>query len=152
MSYSFNKITIPLLKDSEKFLIWSIREWIMSVMTGNDPLPKLTCGYSKVLIQEAVMPFDKLMRIISYYYYIPIDVKCHCSNLLGRTELDMLCLLSSIQNQINLNLNKLIKISNSQKFEELIQYSTKFVETLDKYFITNRVHTSIKSHNFPLFI
>ena len=102
MQSKFNQITVPDLKDTEKLLIWSTREWIISIMTGNDPLPKLTYWYSKVLIQEAVMPFDKLMRIISYYYYIPIDVKCHCSNLLGRTELDMLCLLSSIQNQINL--------------------------------------------------
>jgi len=132
LSHSSKKITIPLLKDSEKLLIWSIREWIISIMTGNDPLPKLASGYNKVLIQEAVMPFDKIMRIISYYYLIPIDVKCHCSNFLGRTESDMLCLLSSIQNRINLNLKELIKISNSEKFEELIQYSTMFVESLNK--------------------
>ena len=93
MLNSSNKIILPLLKDSEKLLIWSIREWIINIMNGNDPLPKLTCGYTKFLIQEAVMPFDQLMRIISYYYCVPIDIKCHCSNLLGRTESDLLCLL-----------------------------------------------------------
>ena len=127
-----NKIILPLLKDSEKLLIWSIREWIINIMNGNDPLPKLTSGYTKFLIQEAVMPFDQLMRIISYYYCAPIDIKCHCSNLLGQTESDLLCLSSSIQNQKDFNLNQLIKISNPEKLKELIQYSTKFVEILIK--------------------
>ncbi len=132
MLNSSNKIILPLLKDSEKLLIWSIREWIINIMNGNDPLPKLTSGYTKFLIQEAVIPFDQLMRIISYYYCVPIDIKCHCSNLLGRTESDLLFLLSSIQNQNDFNLNQIIKISNSEKLQELIKYSTKFVEILIK--------------------
>ena len=88
MQPELNLITVPNLKETEKFLIWSIREWIISIMRAKDPRPEIIKCFSKLLIQEAVIPFDKMMRIIGYNCCVPIDVRCHCSNLLGRTEID----------------------------------------------------------------
>ena len=115
-----NEIIVPNLNDPERLLIWSIREWVISVMRAKDPIPKLIEGFSKVLIQEAVMPFNKMMRTISYSSSLPIDVKCHCSNLIGRTEIDLLCLITIIQ------------IYNKQYHMEMLKESNKFVEGLNR--------------------
>ena len=127
-----NEIAVPNLNDPEKLLIWSIREWVISVMRAKDPIPKLIEGFSKVLIQEAVMPFNKMMRTISYSSSLPIDVRCHCSNLIGRTEIDLLCLIAIIQNKLKFDLNKIIKIYNKQYHMEMVKQSNKFVESLNR--------------------
>ena len=136
MQSKYNQITVPNLNDSEKLLIWSTREWIISIMRAKDPKPKIIKCFSKILIQEAVMPFDKMMRTIGYNCSIPIDVRCHCSNLLGRTEIDILCLISIIQNNLQFDLRKIIKISNKDNHSEMVKYSIKFVENLNKAKIT----------------
>ena len=107
-----NEIIVPNLNDPERLLIWSIREWVISVMRAKDPIPKLIEGFSKVLIQEAVMPFNKMMRSFSYSSSLPIDVRCHCSNLIGRTEIDLLCLIAIIQNKLQFDFDKVVKIYN----------------------------------------
>ena len=127
-----NIITVPNLKETEKFLIWSIREWIISIMRAKDPRPEIIKCFSKLLIQEAVMPFDKMMRIIAYNCCVPIDVRCHCSNLLGRTEIDLLCLISIIQNKLKVDLKKIIKLSNKDYHTEMINQSNKLVESLNR--------------------
>ena len=130
MLTNINEIIVPNLNDPERLLIWSIREWVISVMRAKDPIPKLIEGFNKVLIQESVMPFNKMMRTISYCSSLPIDVKCHCSNLIGRTEIDLLCLIAIIQNKLKFDLNKIIKIYNKQYHMEMLKHSNKFVESL----------------------
>ena len=132
MKSELNIITVPNLKETEKFLIWSIREWIISIMRAKDPSPEIIKCFSKLLIQEAVIPFDKMMRIIGYNCCVPIDVRCHCSNLLGRTEIDLLCLISIIQNKLKVDLKKIIKISNKDNHLEMINQSNKLVESLNR--------------------
>ena len=132
MKSRFNEINVPNLKDTEKLLLWSIREWIISIMRAKDPKQEIIKCFSKVLIQEAVMPFDKMMRTIGYNSYFPIDVRCHCSNLLGRTEVDLLCLISIIQNKIQLDLKKIIKISNKDNHLKMIKHCNELVENLNK--------------------
>ena len=136
-----NEILVPNLKDPERLLIWSIREWVINIMRAKNPIPKLIEGFSKVLIQEAVMPFDKMMRTIGYNSSVPIDVRCHCSNLIGRTEIDLLCLIAIIQNKLPFDFNKVIKISNKQNHMEMIRQSNKLVESL------NRVEIKIPVRN-----
>ena len=127
-----SEIAVPNLNDPERLLIWSIREWVICVMRGKDPIPKLIEGFSKVLIQEAVMPFDKMMRTIGYNCCVPIDVRCHCSNLLGRTEIDILFLISAIQNKLQVDLRKIIKISNENNHLKMIKQSNKIVKSLSR--------------------
>ena len=127
-----NEIVVPNLNDPERLLIWSIREWVISVMRAKDPIPKLIEGFNKVLIQEAVMPFNKMMKTISYSSSLLIDVRCHCSNLIGRTEIDLLCLIAIIQNKLKFDLNKIIKIYNKQYHMEMLKHSNKFVESLNR--------------------
>ena len=125
-------IAVPNLNHPERLLIWSIREWVISVMRAKDPIPKLIEGFSKVLIQEAVMPFNKMMRTISYSSSLPIDVKCHCSNLIGRTEIDLLCLIAIIQNKLPFDLDRIVKIYDKQYHMEMLKQSSKFVESLNR--------------------
>jgi hypothetical protein len=132
MYFKLNKTTVPNLQDTEKLLIWSIREWIISIMRAKDPRPEIIKCFSKILIQEAVMPFDKMMRTIGYNCCVPIDVRCHCSNLLGRTEIDILFLISAIQNKLQVELRKIIKISNENNHLEMIKQSNKIVESLSR--------------------
>ena len=132
MYFKLNKTTVPNLQDTEKLLIWSIREWIISIMRAKDPRPEIIKCFSKILIQEAVMPFNKMMKTISYSSSLPIDVKCHCSNLIGRTEIDLLCLIAIIQNKLKFDLNKIIKIYNKQYHMEMVKQSNKFVESLNR--------------------
>ena len=132
MQLELNIITVPSLKETKKFLIWSIREWIISIMRAKDPRPEIIKCFSKLLIQEAVMPFDKMMRTISYNCCVPIDVRCHCSNLLGRTEIDILFLISAIQNKLQVDLRKIIKISNENNHLEMIMQFNKLVESIKK--------------------
>ena len=136
MYFKLNKTTVPNLQDTEKLLIWSIREWIISIMRAKDPKPKIIKCFSEIFIQEAVMPFDKMMRTIGYNCSVPIDVRCHCSNLLGRTEIDILCLISIIQNNFQFDLKKIIKISNKDYHFEVVKHSLKLVESLNMAKIT----------------
>ena len=132
MYFKLNKTTVPNLQDTEKLLIWSIREWIISIMRAKDPRPEIIKCFSKILIQEAVMPFDKMMRTIGYNCCVPIDVRCQCSNLLGRTEIDILFLISAIQNKLQVDLRKIIKVSNENNHLEMIKQSNKIVESLNR--------------------
>ena len=132
MYFKLNKTTVPNLQDTEKLLIWSIREWIISIMRAKDPRPEIIKCFSKILIQEAVMPFDKMMRTISYKCCVPIDVRCHCSNLLGRTEIDLLCLITIIQNKLPIDLKKIIKITNKENHIEMIRQCNKVVKSLNR--------------------
>ena len=101
-------------------------------MRAKDPKPKIIKCFSNIFIQEAVIPFDKMMRTIGYNCSVPIDVRCHCSNLLGRTEIDILCLISIIQNKLHFDLRKIIKLSNKDNHSEMVKYSIKLVESLNK--------------------
>ncbi len=53
-------------------------------MRAKNPWPEINKCFSKLLIQETVTPFDKIMRTISYNSCITIDIRYHCSNLLGK--------------------------------------------------------------------
>ena len=101
-------------------------------MRAKDPRPEIIKCFSKILIQEAVMPFDKMMRTIGYNCCVPIDIRCHCSNILGRTEIDLLCLITIIQNKLPIDLTKIIKITNKENHIEMIRQSNKVVESLNR--------------------
>ena len=157
-----NRITVNLLNEPEKILLWSIREWVLNIKIAKDPRPKLINGFSKILIQEAVMPLDKMMRLISYHYNSPIDIRCHCSNLLGRTEIDILCLISIIQNKSKYNSNVIAQKINKEYSTEFLRLSTKLANSFQraslllivrdifvkKYFVKNENNTQVIYFNF----
>ena len=127
-----NKITLHNLNDSEKILIWAIREWVINIKVAKDPRPKLIDGFSKVLIQEAVMPLDKTMRLVSYHFNSPIDIRCHCSNLLGRTEIDILCLISIIQNKSKFNLEVIFQKMEENYLNQFLNLFTKLADSFQR--------------------
>ena len=127
-----NKITVHNLNDPEKILLWAIREWVINIKIAKDPRPKLIDGFSKVRIQEAVMPLDKLMRLVSYHFNSPIDIRCHCSNLLGRTEIDILCLISIIQNKSKFNLEVIFQKMEENYLNQFLNLFTKLADSFQR--------------------
>ncbi len=98
-SYLF-ELNVDDLKDSEKILLWSMREWLLCIRLAKDPRKFLIDPMSKCRIQEAVIPLDKIMRTLAYFSSTPIDIRCHCSEQIGSNEIDLLCLLSIKQSQM----------------------------------------------------
>ena len=127
-----NKITIHNLNDSEKILLWAIREWAINIKVAKDPRPKLIDGFSKVLIQEAVMALDKTMRLVSYHFNSPIDIRCHCSNLLGRTEIDILCIISILQNKSKYSLKMILPSVNKGYLNQFLNLFTKLADSFHR--------------------
>ena len=127
-----NKITVQNLNDPEKILLWAIREWVINIKIAKDPRLKLIEGFSKVLIQEAVMPLDKVMRLVSYHFNSPIDIRCHCSDLLGRTEIDILCLISTIQNKSKFNLEVVFQKIYKGYFNDFLNLFTKLAASFQR--------------------
>ena len=130
-SYLF-ELNIDDLKNSEKIFLWLIREWLLCIRLAKDPRKLLIDPMSKCRIQDAVMPLDKIMRTLAYYSSTPIDIRCHCSEQIGKNEIDLLCLLSIKQNQMVLKINKIIKylkedhlIILNDSFRKLIEYFNK---------------------------
>ena len=127
-----HKLTVPILYDPEKILLWAIREWVINIKIAKDPRPNLVYEFSKVLIQEAVMPLDKIMRLVSYNYDSPIDIRCHCSNLLGRTEIDILSLISIIQNKNKYNSDAIAQKVNKVNLNQLLSLSIKLADSFER--------------------
>ena len=126
------KLKMLHLNDPERILLWAIREWVINIKIAKDPRPKLIHGFSKVLIQESVMPFDKIMRLVSYQFNSPIDIRCHCSNLLGRTEIDILCLISVIQNKSEYNLDVIARKMNKEHFNQFLNLSKEIADAFQR--------------------
>ena len=127
-----HKLTVPILYDPEKILLWAIREWVINIKIAKDPRPNLVYEFSKVLMQEAVMPLDKIMRLVSYHYDSPIDIRCHCSNLLGRTEIDILCLMSIIQNKSKFNLEVIFQKMEKNYLNQFLNLFTKLADSFQR--------------------
>jgi hypothetical protein len=120
-----NKITVPHLNDPEKILLWAIREWTINIKLAKDPRPKLIEGFRKVLMQESVMPLDKTMRLVCYHFNSPIDIRCHCSNLIGRTEIEILSLISIIQNNNTYYMETISQKINKDYLNKFLSLTTK---------------------------
>lgn len=119
-----NKISVPNLNDPEKILLWAIREWVINIKIAKDPRPKLIEGFSKVLIQESVMTLDKTMRLVSYHFISPIDIRCHCSNLIGKTEIEILSLISILQNNSSYDIEPITQKINKVYLNKFLSLST----------------------------
>ena len=119
-----HKITVPNLNDPEKILLWAIREWAINIKIAKDPRPKLIEGFRKVLMQESVMPLDKTMRLVSYHFISPIDIRCHCSNLIGKTEIEILSLISILQNNSSYDIEPITQKINKVYLNKFLSLST----------------------------
>ena len=132
-SYLF-ELNVDDLKDSEKIFLWSIREWLLCIRLAKDPRKLLIEPMSKFRIQEVVMPLDKIMRTLAYYSSTPIDIRCHCSEQIGKNEIDLLCLLSIKQSQMFFKINKIIKYLKEDHLIQLNDSCRKLIE----YFISSK--------------
>ena len=103
------ELNVNDLHDSERIFLWSIREWLLCVRLAKDPREFLISPLSKYRIQEAAVPLDKIMRKLAYFASSPIDIRCHCSEQIGKNEIDLICLLSIKQNKMEITSNKIIK-------------------------------------------
>ena len=126
-SYLF-ELNVDDLKNSEKIFLWSIREWLLCIRLAKDPRKLLIDPTSKCRIQDAVMPLDKIMRTLAYYSSTPIDIRCHCSEQIGKNEIDLLCLLSIKQSQMVFKINKIIKYFKEDHLIQLNDSCRKLIE------------------------
>ena len=123
------ELNVHDLSKSEKLFLWSIREWLLCIRLAKDPRTFLISPLSKCGLQEAVLPLDKIMRTLAYSASSPIDVRCHCSEQIGRSEIDLLCSLSIKQCKEDYKLNRIIKYLGNRhltylndSFRKLILY------------------------------
>ena len=130
-SYLF-ELNVDNLKDSEKIFLWSIREWLLCIRLAKDPRKLLIEPMSKYRIQEVVMPLDKIMRTLAYYSSTHIDIRCHCSEQIGKNEIDLLCLLSIKQSQMFFKINKIIKYLKEDHLIQLNDSCRKLIEYFNK--------------------
>ena len=103
MSNNYNEFdTFSNLHTSERIIVWSIREWVNLVKFSKDPRPSLISALSKSLVQEAVLPIDNFMRLIGNFSLNRLDIKCHCSSIIGTYEKEIIQALyfSQKKNQI----------------------------------------------------
>ena len=130
-SYLF-ELNVDDLKNSEKIFLWLIREWLLCIRLAKDPRKLLIAPMSKCRIQDAVMPLDKIMRTLAYYSSTPIDIRCHCSEQIGKNEIDLLCLLSIKQSQMFFKINKIIKYLKEDHLIQLNDSCRKLIEYFNK--------------------
>ena len=78
------------------------------------------------------MPLDKIMRTLAYYSSTPIDIRCHCSEQIGKNEIDLLCLLSIKQSQMVFKINKIIKYLKEDHLIQLNDSCRKLIEYFNK--------------------
>ena len=130
-SYLF-ELNVDELKDSEKILLWSMREWLLCIRVAKDPRKFLIDPMSKCRIQKAVIPLDKIMRTLAYFSSSPIDIRCHCSEQIGKNEIDLLCLLSIKQSQTIFKLHKIIKYLKEDHLIQLNDYCKKLIESFNR--------------------
>ncbi|MDC1260923.1 hypothetical protein N8014_05045 [Pseudomonadota bacterium] len=126
-SYLF-ELNVDDLKDSEKIFLWSIREWLICIRLAKNPRKLLIDLMNKCRIQNAEMPLDKIMRTLAYYSSTPIHIRCHCSEQIGKNEIDLLCLLSIKQSQIVFKINKIIKYLKEDHLIQLNDSCRKLIE------------------------
>ena len=126
------ELNVNDLHDSEKIFLWSIREWLLCVRLAKDPREFLISPFSKHRIQEAVVPLDKIMRKLAYFASSPIDIRCHCSEQIGKNEIDLICLLSIKQNKVEFTSNKIIKYLEKEHLIQLNKNCIKLIESFNR--------------------
>ena len=124
------ELNVNDLQDSEKLVLWSIREWLLCIRLAKDPRKFLISPLSKCGIQEAIVPVDNIMRKLAYFASSPVDIRCHCSEQIGKNEIDLLCLLSINQNKVDFKLNKILKYLEK---EHLIQFNKNCIKLIESF-------------------
>ena len=122
------ELNVNDLHDSEKVFLWSVREWLLCIRIAKDPIKTLISNLSKCGIQKAVLPLDKIMKKLAYFSTSPIDIRCHCSEALGKNEIDLLCLLSIKQSKKEFELNNFFKYLEKEYLNQLSNNSNKLIE------------------------
>ena len=90
-------VLITDLDQSEKLIIWGAREWLKLIRIAKDPRKSLINGFSQMLVQESVVHFDKLMRIIACNAINPIDIRNQCCLEIGKGEKNILASITFSQ-------------------------------------------------------
>ena len=98
-------VLITDLHQHEKLIIWGAREWLKLIRIAKDPRKSLINGFSQMLVQESVVHFDKLMRIIACNAINPIDIRNQCCLEIGKGEKSILASITFSQSNFE-NYNK----------------------------------------------
>ena len=72
------------------------------------------------------------MRKLAYFSSSPIDIRCHCSEQIGKNEIDLICLLSIKQNKIQFTSKKIINYLEKEHLIQLNKNCIKLVETFNR--------------------
>jgi len=143
------ELNVSDLQASEKVFIWAIREWLLCTRLAKEPNIFLIDSFRKCNIQEAVFPLDKIMVTLACFTSSPIDIRCHCSEQIGKNEIDLLCLLSINQNKVELKPNKILKYLKDEHVMQLNKNCIKLIESFNRanFFFPIRKDL-ISSYNF----
>ena len=126
------ELNVSDLYDSEKIFLWSIREWLLCIRLAKDPRECLINSLSKCRMQEAVLPVDNIMTTLAYFTSSPIDIRCHCSEEIGKHEIDLLCLLSITQIKMDFKLDKIIEYLEKKDLIQLNKNCNKLIKIFNK--------------------
>ena len=132
MKKNLFELNISDLQGSEKIFIWAIREWLLCTRLAKDPKIFLIAAFRKCNIEEALFPIDKIMRILAFFTSSPIDIRCHCSEQIGKNEIDLLCLISINQNKVELELNEILKYLKNEHIIQLNKNCIKLIESFNR--------------------
>ena len=134
-NFKDNRELIKDLGMTEKIIIWSIREWKISILTAKDPIPKLVYGLKQLSLQDISISLDKLLRAILTLTLKPIDVRCHCSKFIGETEKEVLLAISFYQNK---NFYKIKEFTYHKEIEYEIEYIANILYEKNIFFSINK--------------
>ena len=137
-----SELTVP-----EKIIIWGAREWLNLIRVAKDPRQSLINGFSQILVQEAVLHFDKLMRTIAFGALKTIDIRTQCCLEIGEGERNILACITF--SQINFKShNKRLLSSFIEK--NLIETTSKNIDEIAKSFTRMGYFFPLKNHYLNL--
>jgi len=130
----FDQKNLNLISDltlPEKIIIWGAREWLNLIRLAKDPRKSLIKGFSQMLVQEAVLYFDKFMRVTACGAITTIDIRAHCCLEIGEGERNILaCITFSQTNLKSYNQNVLSSFIE----EKSIDKASKNIDEIAKSF------------------
>ena len=130
----FDQKNLNLISDltlPEKIIIWGAREWLNLIRLAKDPRKSLIKGFSQMLVQEAVLYFDKFMRVTACGAITAIDIRAHCCLEIGEGERNILaCITFSQTNLKSYNQNVLSSFIE----EKSIDKASKNIDEIAKSF------------------
>lgn len=77
---------VNALTVGERFLVWSLRQWVDGWRNGVADSRALREGFATACVQDGMAPFDATMRAVVAGTMRPLDVRCLCCRFVSGDE------------------------------------------------------------------